>query len=50
MVNDQEDGQERHGETTLNDFTYILTCRTVYIPIETENFKVFLLYVTATSY
>ena len=22
MVNDQEDGQERDGETTLNDFAY----------------------------
>ena len=29
MVNDQEDGQERDGETTLNDFAYILLCRTV---------------------
>ena len=46
MVNDQEDGQERDGETTIN----ILLCRTVYIPIITENFKIFLLYVTATSY
>ena len=34
-------GQERDGEMTLNDFAYILLCRTVYIPIETENLKYF---------
>ena len=50
MVNDQEDGQERDGETTLNDFAYILICRTLNVPIVTETFIVFLLYVTATSY
>ena len=32
MVNDQEDGQGRDGENTLNNFAYILLCRTVYIP------------------
>ena len=41
MVNDQEGGQERDGKMTLDDFAYILLCRTVYIPIETENLKYF---------
>ena len=47
-VNYQEDGKERDEETILN-FAYILLCRTVNIPIVTENIKAFLLYVTATK-
>ena len=50
MVNYQEGSKERDGETTLNNFAYILLCRTVYIPIVTENVKAFLLQVTTTSY